>query len=478
MSLLYLLFGPCLNPRAKVPPETTNSDGPAAEGASELDPSRVHAVPPGASRVLFTQRLVQGLKSVTTALSCRFQRNKASNDPPPRTEREAVAPQHDKLPRKEREAAAARLLAADGDASKNREDYPAALDLYQAALKIHTRRADKDPDNRVESAHVVSLHQKIGGVHIHMSEALETKALKSTGPKEARAQKQAALKSCEAALKNYEAALAKRLKDTASGDLDRLSDLADLHRKVGDTYLRVGGLRTDGPAERQAALTHYEAALKIRRPLATGSGNLEWLKDLDRLHYNIVRLRFHLRENPGEEISASLMGEIEHFGQAELELRQQRVKEDPNNRNRQSDLAELHEKIGDLKRTPFEALESALRNYRKAVQTLQLLVNGAHNSTLPPLLQRCLSKLSDTCLDIGGRLERKQPWEAALVYQEGLAATRRLMIREPNNPKRRDRAATVCQRLGELYQQMGEPEQARRYYGQAIEVGKSDAGPL
>jgi tetratricopeptide (TPR) repeat protein len=174
----------------------------------------------------------------------------------------------------------------------------------------------------------------------------------------------------------------------------------------------------------------------------------------------------------GKKDSQILRDEIEQIRQAELGFRRRRAEEAPNNHDAQAALAQLLEAIGDVKRESFKALESARLNYREAVQTLQPLVDGGDDPMLTVRLLSCLAKLSATCATIGLGLEReKRPGDALACYEEALGAKRELMRREPNDPERKYRVANMCRKIGELCQELGRREDARRYYDQAIEVG-------
>jgi tetratricopeptide (TPR) repeat protein len=270
MEPFKVLFGCCLSPRAKVPPETTNSDGSA--GPPPVLPHKtVQTDGSSAPRATFRQRLVRGLKSVAAAFSCGLYRVKQ-----PRTEEQL---QHD--------CDAVRNHTAHGDELMSQKEYPAALDAYQAALPIQKRLADQETLPLRESDNLMSLYRKIGQAE---SAQWAIGTIDSTKPPQ-RVRDDAAIDHIKRgdallgkqiysmALEAYREALPiqTRLVQQDPGRVVNSQNLAYLHAMIGDAQLGMGSL--------QAALASYEASLDIRERLVAQNPN-----DLGRTHTLAVEL--------------------------------------------------------------------------------------------------------------------------------------------------------------------------------------------
>lgn len=347
MSLLDV-FRHCFQPPTEVAPPPPKSGESAAGGAPVvLADKTVQASAPGAPRVTLRQGLVRGLKSVAAAFCCGLYRLKQ-----PRTE-EQLRNDH----------AEVRHQVEHGDDLMNRNEYPAALEAYQAALKIQERLVREKTGHLVERNHLVVVYSKIGDVHLCMRGAVR--------------------KTAEAYVQAWQEAF-----------VDRMSG---------------GGVPEHSQAHEQAALKAYQAALKIQKHLVNqDGGNLTWLNSLAELHTQIGEIHadsligdFHAEIPMDSRARKRIEKQMSESYQAALKTRLQLVKRDPGTPDWQYKLAEWHEKSGDMKIWVFRDRYSAVRNYKEAIQILSRPVNGPEEPRFSPLLQRCLEKLSAACAHLG-----------------------------------------------------------------------------
>ena len=141
-------------------------------------------------------------------------------------------------------------LIALGDLALRTENLGEALNRYEAALKIATEEAARDPGNAGWQRSLSVSHNKIGDVQF------------------AQGDRPAALTSYRASL-----AIAERLAKTDSGNAGWQRDLSVTHIKIGNVQVAQG----DGPA----ALTSYRVSLMIAERLAKADpGNAVWQHDL------------------------------------------------------------------------------------------------------------------------------------------------------------------------------------------------------
>jgi tetratricopeptide (TPR) repeat protein len=496
MSLFNLLFGRCFNPQAEVQSKTSTSDGSAASGSpAVLAQQEVHAVPPDAARVTFTQRFVQGLKSVATALSCRFCRVKH-----PRSE--------EKL---QRDRDAVRNHTAHGDESMSQEQYPAALDAYQQALPIQRGLVgEKGAENPVELSHLGSLYQKIGLVHLRIGRVAQ---------KQSPAQKPAARNAYAQALSAYQEALPIQqglVGEKGCENLDELHNLGTLYRTIGSLHLGISTVTKEPWAQEKDEVKAYQEALKAYQEEAVkiqrnrmgdqGSENLVRLNNLRSLDRTIGLLHLGI-SSVTKEPWAQEEYELEAYQKAlkayqealkayqeALKAHQEAPKIQPNRVGDQGseNLVGLN-KLGSLYRTlvqfdisavtknPRAQVEEALKSFEAELAIREHLVKE-DSSNLD-----WLNDLAELHALIGqthwqsssvSRTEKHSgnppaPIDQTLSdrFEAALETRRQLVKQDPSNRTWKYQLAVMHENTGDMKLiKLGAPDSALRNYEEAIQI--------
>jgi serine/threonine-protein kinase len=255
------------------------------------------------------------------------------------------------------------------------------------------------------------------------------------------------------ARKHYERmdAIAERALAADPGNLDLEYQLANSRLVLGNFILRVMG-------DTEAALSHLEEALRLRRHRLAVEPDSD---DAKRGVANVLRQLAMGHQLMGEPVEAKAL-----FDQ-ELPLRASLSPQARRDFEARRELSGLYDQLGMLALQQGD-VPTARQNYDRSYAIRRELA-AEHPSHLPNLrdLNRSLSTLGELCL-----LVQNDPAAARRYYEQSLEAFRKIQELEPTTTHQAD-VGNGCYFLATALLRLGEKAKAQVLYRECLEIRRS-----
>jgi tetratricopeptide (TPR) repeat protein len=299
-----------------------------------------------------------------------------------------------------------------------------AREVFEQALEVGKRLAEREPENSGWQRDVSVSLNKVGGVLLEQG-------------------------NLEGARRAFEQDLeiAQRLAEREPENSGWQRDVSVSLERVGDVLFEQGNL--------EGARRTFEQVLEVRQRLAEREPeNSGWQRDVS-VSLEWVGKVLHAQGN--------LEGARRAFEQA-LEVRQRLAEREPENSGWQRDVSVSLNRLGDVLLEQGN-LEGARRAFEQALEVRQRLAEREpENSGWQRDVSVSLARVGDV-LRAQGNLEG-----ARRAFEQALEVGKRLAEREPENSGWQRDVSVSLNRLGGVLLAQGNLEGARRAFEQALEV--------